>query len=185
MVELPMASIRRLGSMIGSFDEPLGTYLDKLGDRDVEQKGALAAIYRTDALSIRTEIAGDWLEIRATYRERGQEKEREAVLRYRFDEPLRTFLNAVLLPYDGRDLGRGRPLLKIGAIKVPCFDEDRDRNLAIVAEIVDRLRRHQARVRELRAQIADIECKVDELVYGLYRLGETEIATIEAYSSGT
>ncbi len=184
--EEPLVSMERvMAGMPRSFDDTLATYVGKLEDRDIEERGALAAVHRVDALSIRATIEGEWLEVHGTYRERGQAMDREGVLRYRLPEPLRTFLYTVLSALNGEELGRGRPIMKVRGVKVPRFDDDHDHNLAIVSDVVTRLRQHQARVRELRSHMAEVEREVDAQVYRLYGLAEGQVATIESQTTGS
>lgn len=71
---------------------------------------------------------------------------------------------------------------KLRGIKIPHFDGDWDRHLAVVAEIVSSLKGHERRVSEVRTAISRLEKEIDEAVYGLFALGENDILMIESQS---
>lgn len=162
--------------------DDLGSYLNRLGESAFEVRSRLDSVSRASHISVVPDFGDDCLILRIQYFEKGRSEPKTGEVSCRFEHSVGRFLALCLADRARPDVGSGRPMTKLRGIEVPRFDPNWERHLEIVTDIVASVERHEKEARRLRTEIDSVERAIDSTVYGLYSLGKSEVAAIEAHS---
>jgi hypothetical protein len=128
---------------------------------------------------VHTAEEGNDIVIRIDYKSETDEVKDFVALKLRVDDKsLRQYLIHTIA--SNQKLGTGNILRRILAIPIPCFNNEEKMNLKAIREIMNDFLPVAQRNHLLRADVADLENRLNQEIYSFYDLDSEEINLIES-----